>query len=368
MDAKQTWKSGGFSGMINVDILSPVGGRHGGIENVIRSWLERLSQDKFHIRVIHMTPGAEYLKGFHEIYNFEGPESLVDLDYYVDKYGQFVGAYGSPDICVATNWPLMSLAADLVKKMTGAHYRNVSWVHNNVAAYENAGYGGFGEMACADAHICINNQIRDGILRQQPDAKVYSVGNPVNMQEQSGAVKIPNLMAYVGRLEEVKRVDIILEAMYRAKSHWRLKIVGTGSLEEELKECVRYLKLEDDVEFYGWQERPWECCQDAVVSVYASEYEGYMLSAAEAMSCGMTVVSTPVDGLVDYLVPGVNGYLYDHEDAVRLAAILDMLWEGSLPLCDRQACRQSVEWYSMDKYIKRVEEALENQYNCCVVR
>ena len=37
-----------------------------------------------------------------------------------------------------------------------------------------------------------------------------------------------NTMCYVGRLQDVKRVDIILEALYRARHKWKLKIVGTG--------------------------------------------------------------------------------------------------------------------------------------------
>ena len=43
--------------MVTVDILSPVGGRAGGIENVIRSWTRNLDGDDFSVRVVHMAPG-----------------------------------------------------------------------------------------------------------------------------------------------------------------------------------------------------------------------------------------------------------------------------------------------------------------------
>ena len=43
--------------MITVDILSPVGGSKGGIENVIRLWKGNLDKDVFRLRVIHMAPG-----------------------------------------------------------------------------------------------------------------------------------------------------------------------------------------------------------------------------------------------------------------------------------------------------------------------
>lgn len=47
--------------MITIDILSPVGGRTGGIENVIRAWTRKLPGDEYDIRVIHMAPGMKYL-------------------------------------------------------------------------------------------------------------------------------------------------------------------------------------------------------------------------------------------------------------------------------------------------------------------
>ena len=38
-----------------IDILSPVGGRCGGIENVIRSWTKNLPSELYDVRVIHMS-------------------------------------------------------------------------------------------------------------------------------------------------------------------------------------------------------------------------------------------------------------------------------------------------------------------------
>lgn len=36
--------------MITIDILSPVGGRTGGIENVIRAWTRKLPGDEYAVR------------------------------------------------------------------------------------------------------------------------------------------------------------------------------------------------------------------------------------------------------------------------------------------------------------------------------
>ena len=59
--------------MITIDILSPVGGRTGGIENVIRAWTRKLPGDEYDIRVIHMAPGMKYLEGYNNCLLYTSP-------------------------------------------------------------------------------------------------------------------------------------------------------------------------------------------------------------------------------------------------------------------------------------------------------
>lgn len=51
-----------------IDILSPVGGRCGGIENVIRAWTKNLPRELYDVRVIHMSSGIKYLEGYDRAY------------------------------------------------------------------------------------------------------------------------------------------------------------------------------------------------------------------------------------------------------------------------------------------------------------
>ena len=133
----------------------------------------------------------------------------------------------------------------------------------------------------------------------------------------------------------------------------------TVTVPDELKKIVSYLHQEEQVEFLGWLENPWAYCKDASALVAASEYEGFQLSAAEALSMGMTVISTPVEGVIDYVQPGVNGYFFKQEDAIGLAQILDMIYEGKLSLCDRNVCRNSVKKFSVENYFSNVSSILE---------
>lgn len=348
--------------MITVDILSPVGGRNGGIENVIKLWTKYLDKRQFNLRVIHMAPGIKYLEGYEKAYFFaecEETELKKRLQYFVENYMSFICTYGEPDICIATNWPVMCLVADWVRKMSGGTYKILSWVHSRIVEYEKAGLGGAAHMACADAHLCISQNNEKNILALDSNAEIYVIGNPIVMQKFVEGPEREHVLCYVGRLQEIKRVDIILEALYRAEHKWHLKILGDGESADELKKIVSYLHQEEQVEFLGWLENPWAYCKDASALVAASEYEGFQLSAAEALSMGMTVISTPVEGVIDYVQPGVNGYFFKQEDAIGLAQILDMIYEGKLSLCDRNVCRNSVKKFSVENYFSNVSSILE---------
>jgi len=170
------------------------------------------------------------------------------------------------------------------------------------------------------------------------------------------------ILTYVGRLSYIKRIDIILEAMYMAKAPWRLKIIGDGEIRPEVEGWIELLRLSDRVELLGWQQDPWAFCQDSDILVMASEYEGFGLVAFEASSTGKMVLSTPVDGVADHIENGKNGYIYPFEDAVHLADILNGLSEGRIERCDPDECRRSVERFSEENYFKRLSGILMSQF------
>ena len=55
----------------------------------------------------------------------------------------------------------------------------------------------------------------------------------------------------------------------------------------------------------------------------------------EAMSMGLTVISTPVEGLIDYLIPGKNGYLFEKNNAEEFAQGRCGRWPMGCPCLQR---------------------------------
>jgi UDP-D-galactose:(glucosyl)LPS alpha-1,6-D-galactosyltransferase len=345
--------------MITVDIVCPTGGRWGGIENVIKSWTKHIDPEKINLRIFHMHRGMKYLEGYPKAFCIDREFERADYDYCVQAYELFVKAQGAPDICIATNWPMVSRACAEVREKNGLHMKIVSWIHSTLEIYEQENLGGVKDLLYADAHFAINEQLRQKLLAKDPTARVYMVWNPVELQEMKNYAPKDGTLAYVGRLTYTKRLDIILEALYRAKSNWRLKIIGEGELQDEVEGWIRLLKLEDKVELVGWRENPWEECREISILVMASEYEGFSMTAIEASFIGMTVISTPVEGITDYIREGENGYFFPQENAQGLADILDAIHESRRSVCDPEKCRNSVKNFSEEEYFKRVHHFLD---------
>lgn len=344
---------------IIVDIVCPYGGAKGGVEEVIRAWKTELDADIFRLRVFHMTPGTKYLDGFEDVYHLTDEKEYVDASYCASGYNLFLTKLGAPDICIATNEPLTTTACKFALNHNGIKIPLFSWVHSDISRYERCGNGGVADLLNADYHLAINSHIRDDILAKKPDATVYTIGNPILHEiPEASAQSNDFILAFVGRLAMEKRVDLILEAMVKAKSPWRLKIIGDGQLMDECHKWVKILRLNDRVTFLGWQDNPLLFMQDATAFISASDYEGLMVAGIEALAMGKMMISTPHQGALECLKEGENGYFFDFNDADGLSKLLDDIAFGKKAVPAPETCKESVSSYRKENYFNTVKSIL----------
>ncbi len=342
---------------IVIDVVCPYGGRQGGIEDVIYSWTQNLPSQLFDLRILHMTPGIGYLHGYEKAYFLKDDKEFVNASYCATGYNLFIDQLGTPDICVACNEPLAVAACRAVIEMRGLNTVLFSWVHSEIQKYAQSGNGGVPELLKADYHLAINSHIRNELKAGRSDAVVYTVGNPILHDIPESDISIDDrILAYVGRLAPIKRVDIILEALYKAKSMWKLKIIGDGELRDKCEEWVEMLGLKDRVSFLGWQKNPLLFMQDATAFVSASDYEGLMISGIEALAMGKMMISTPHQGALECLKEGENGYYFGFDDADGLARILDDISNGTKKIPSPEKCKESVKFYQKDNYFNILKD------------
>ena len=127
---------------------------------------------------------------------------------------------------------------------------------------------------------------------------------------------------FVGRLIELKRIDLILKAFSQVLNHHpdkRLCIAGDGPLMETLKSLANQLGIADRVDFVGHVENVPDYLAQARIVVIASEAEGFPSALVEGMCSGLVPVCTPVGAISDIIKDGQNGLLFPKCDPNALA-------------------------------------------------
>lgn len=147
------------------------------------------------------------------------------------------------------------------------------------------------------------------------------------------------LIGNVGRMTEQKGFEYFIDAMPAILSkhpNTKFIMVGAGKLKQSLKDRVTRLKLDSDVVWLGFRSDVQNVMSQLDLVVLSSLWEGLPLTPIEAFSVGRTVVATAVDGTVEIIQDGVNGYLIPPRDNKALA-------EKCCALMDQKAVLQKFE-------------------------
>ncbi len=142
------------------------------------------------------------------------------------------------------------------------------------------------------------------------------------------------LVVAVGRLVPVKRFDLLLGALARAKRavpELRAVILGDGYQRQRLTaRCaelgatgwVSFTGRVTDGELVDWYRRAW-------VVASASLREGWGMTLSEAGACGTPAVASDIAGHRDAVVDGTSGLLANGEEAMA-AALTRVLCDDAL--------------------------------------
>ncbi len=157
---------------------------------------------------------------------------------------------------------------------------------------------------------------------------------------------------YVGRIEPLKGVDLVVRALARMENANGVRFVVAGGDPgydghmDELRRVARSEGVEDKVTFVGSVEHTElpAYYNAADVFVLPSYYESFGLAALEAMACGTPVVASGVGGLPSFIVSGESGFLVAEGQPDSFRERLDLLLgNAELRECMGQAGRSTAE-------------------------
>jgi D-inositol-3-phosphate glycosyltransferase len=205
--------------------------------------------------------------------------------------------------------------------------------------------------------------------------------HPMPLPEAQRLVGVPEgrrMFLFVGRLDPVKGLNVLLEAMCELTERLHLHsardlslaIIG-GDSESHLEammddtkclqEIIRDKGLDDLVLFLGprAQEQLPPYYAAAVACVMPSLYESFGMVALEAMACGTPVIASRVGGLTFTVRDGETGYLVPERDPKALADKLELLLHNE---CLRQRLGRRAAQVALGYSWEVVTESIEQLY------
>lgn len=273
----------------------------------------------------------------------------------------------------------------LPTKIIGGYLSNkskkIAWVHTDL--YMNYASGNVfatarRNRACYDSFdrvVCVSKDAKKGYERRigQHKKEVIVQYNPLDKAEiirkSNEIATYPvtrneglNLVA-VGRLEEVKGFDLLIEAMGIVRNSinqaLRLYIIGDGSQNESLDHLIDAYGLKDVVHLCGSQINPYSIMRKCDLQIIPSRAEGYPLVLCEGHFLGLPVVSTKCTGPTEIIEDSKGGILVDISAAALADGIIKMVNDKAL----FNKCKEEViawsERYDENEVYRQIESIFD---------
>lgn len=262
-------------------------------------------------------------------------------------YKRYIKQFGEPDLILAHSVTWAGYAAYLIHQEHGVPYIIVEhrsffvWTTPearqlvkpfHIPLFTKAYTG-------CDKLVLVSESLRKGIESLVPSAIERSMVIPNMIRKDlflppSGPRKTdPFIFFWAGRLEHVKGVDLLLEAVNslgeRTDAAFKLRLAGKGSERETLEKQAASLGLSDRISFLGRISRKEMLreMQGANCFVLPSRYEAFGVVLIEAMATGLPVIATRSGG-PGFIVNTENGLLIEKENVQKLTEAMQMMMEN----------------------------------------
>ncbi|BCA57122.1 glycosyl transferase family 1 [Nitrospira sp. KM1] len=198
------------------------------------------------------------------------------------------------------------------------------------------------------AVFAVSEAVRQDIVTKHPRATPIVIHNGINFAKVTRKIhygREPFRIVQVGRLyHETKGQHILLKALHRLKrelpdKHVEVDFVGEGTSHEYLCDLAKELGITESCRFLGQQPRSriYEYLHTYDLLVQPSRSEGFGLAVVEAMGAGVPVLVSDIEGPMELIDYGNNGYYFRTEDHLDCAEkIARIVMESH----DKKSCEQ----------------------------
>ena len=194
----------------------------------------------------------------------------------------------------------------------------------------------------------------------------YFDPNLIDPTERAGYAKLFDvkgspIIGIAARLTKQKGHSVLLNAFSELLSDWpnaQLLIAGDGEELPTLELLSNKLNLTEHVQFLGPIRNVREFLSVLDVFAHPSIFEGLGIAVIEAMSMGLAIVATKVDGLAELITDGVEGSLVEPNNPIALSkAMKRILSDPALRKnMGQRARKKAVGKFSVKTMIQKYEE------------
>jgi glycosyltransferase involved in cell wall biosynthesis len=197
------------------------------------------------------------------------------------------------------------------------------------------------------------------------DTKKFS-NTLVDIEFKKKAMGIPDdsfILLSVGELCKRKNHKIIIKALpYVSKKTYYI-ICGLGSEEKKLKKLSNHLGVGERVLFLGFRNDINEIIKISDCFAFPSKREGLGIAAIEAMAAGLPIITSNVNGILDYSKDGLTGFVCEPTDKDAFTIAIQKLSEDEI-------LRENIRDYNLKRVkdfdISVVNKIMESLYSSVV--
>lgn len=162
-------------------------------------------------------------------------------------------------------------------------------------------------------------------------------------------------LLYFGRLSEEKGIDVLLNAIARLDFKTRVKIVGKGPEQKNLKSMLKAQGLNDKVELMGarYDHELRELIINAKAIIIPSIWpENMPYSLSETLAMGKVAIASRIGGMQEFIKDGENGFLFKPGSERELAEKIKALDRYNLKEIGRKAHQRVAKLNEENHYIE----------------
>ncbi len=225
-----------------------------------------------------------------------------------------------------------------VPALLGLQINHICWEHfnfnnNNGVMFRNIGR----KWAAKHCDYIVTLTKRDKELWENGlrniSAKIVPIANPSPYENIQHTPSLEFKVALaIGRLTHVKGFDMLIESWAKVcyvNHDWKLRIVGSGEEEENLKKQAKHLEIDNRIDFIPTTRDVEQYYKTSSFYCLSSRFEGLPMVLLEAQAFGLPIVAFNCDtGPSDIVTHDRNGYLIEDFSVLEYSkAILQLINE-----------------------------------------